>query len=405
MMNRYPRRYSAGYRRGRRGGTVRWILLAVGLLGSAGFGYTCLHHDPAKGQETFVIAASGTANEPRPGLPGDIIQKLWSAGGASTAASGYVVNPATGVATAVSLTPRLPDNQVDHGPTRDSVLNADVSHLQRVLAGERAQGPFDLLATINAAVRAVPPPATLILVSSGLSTSGGLDFRQAGWYASPSSLAAQLKARHLLPSLAGYRVVFSGLGVVDGRQPSLPLPAQEIVKNYWTAICQAASAASCTVDDMSRPVSPSLSAIPVPRVPVPQVGSYRGPHNKVQADLPDALLFAFDSATLLPAANGILEPLVERSRRHHLLVSVAGYASPDGGTAAYDLTLSQRRAQAVRDRLVSLGLPASWITKITGVGTAGHGPSSCLVHGHLVETICAKLRRVVIVMTPFRSQP
>jgi outer membrane protein OmpA-like peptidoglycan-associated protein len=409
-MAHFPsRRIPAGYRYPRyprRAGVLRWMLLPLGLLGCGAAAYTYLHGGgPSNVPVRFVIAASGTANEPRPGLPGDITQELRSAGQASTAATAYVVDPGTGAATAISLTPRLPDGEVDNGPTRGSALDAGILRIQQVLAGQRAQGPFDLLATITAAVRAVPPPATLILVSSGLSTSGALDFRQAGWYASPRSLAAQLKSRRLLPSLAGYQVVFSGLGVVDGRQPALPLPQQDTVKSYWMAICRAAAAASCTVDDTSRPILPSRSEIPVPVVAVPRVWTFQGPQHTISASLPDALLFAFDSAVLLPAADGILQPLVQRARRLHLLVSITGHASPDGGTAAYNLALSKRRAEAVRSRLIALGLPAAWIISVTGAGTAGHGPASCLVHGQVDETICAQLRRVVIAMAPHRNQP
>jgi outer membrane protein OmpA-like peptidoglycan-associated protein len=399
------RRYSAGYRYpGRRAGVLRWVLLAL-ITASGAAAYTYLHGGgPTNVPAKFIIAASGTANEPRPGLPDDLTQKLWSAGQSSTAAKAYVVNPGTGVATSIWLTPHLPNGQVDNGPTRASTLSSSISLVQRDLAGERAVGPFDLLATMAAATRAVPPPATLILVSSGLSTSGGLDFRRAGWYANPGSLAAHLKAHHLLPSLAGYHVVFSGLGAVNGRQPALPLPEQGVVRSYWMAICRAASAASCGADDSSRPVLPSLSKRRVPVVSVPRTWIYQGPKHTIEASLPDALLFAFNSATLLSGADGILQPLVKRSKRHHLLVSIKGYASPDGGTAAYNVALSKRRAQAVRNRLVSLGMPAAWITKVAGAGTAGHGRGSCLVRGQLDETICAKLRRVVVAMTPDRHQ-
>jgi outer membrane protein OmpA-like peptidoglycan-associated protein len=401
------RRLSVGYRypRYHRAGPLRWLLLALGLAGLGTAGYTYIHGGgPSNVPVKFIIAASGTANEPLPGLPDDIVQKLRSVGEESTAATAYIINPATQSATGISLTPRLPDGDVDNGPTTSTTLDANVSRVQQVLAGERTQGPFDLLATITAAVRAVPPPATLILVSSGLSTSGGLDFRQAGWYASPSSLAAHLKAHHLLPDLAGYQVVFSGLGIVDGKQPGLPLPQQDIVKSYWTAICHAAAAASCSVDETSRPVLPSLSAIPVPVVTVPRVWAYQGPQHTFTASLPDALLFAFDSATLIPTADSILRPLVKRARQQHLLVSITGHASPDGGTAAYNIALSKRRARAVRKRLVALGLPAAWVAKVTGVGTAGHGPGSCLVDGQIDETICAQLRQVVIVMSPYGNQ-
>jgi hypothetical protein len=82
------RRFPAGYRYsrypGRRAGVLRWVLLVLGLLVCAA-AYTYIHGDggsntPAK----FVILASGTANEPRPGLPGDITQELQSAGQSST---------------------------------------------------------------------------------------------------------------------------------------------------------------------------------------------------------------------------------------------------------------------------------------------------------------------------------
>jgi outer membrane protein OmpA-like peptidoglycan-associated protein len=401
------RRFHTGYRYssypGRRAGALRWAVLALVLLGGA-TAYTYIHgHGGSNAPAKFVILASGTANEPKAGLPGDLAQELQSAGQASTNATAYVLNAGTGVPVPISLTPRLPNGDVDYGPTRGSDLQASLARVQRDLATQRAQGPFDLLNTFTAAVRAVPPPATLIVVSSGLSTSGGLDFRRAGWNASPGSLAAHLKARQELPSLAGYRVVFTGLGIVDGRQPALPLPAQGIVKRYWMAICQGAGAASCRVDDLSRPVLPSLSKIPVPLVSVPKVWTYQGPRHSTETILPDALLFAFDSATLLPTADSILRPLVKRARRQHPLVSITGSASPDGGAAAYNLALSRRRAAAVRDRLVALGLPATWITNVTGIGTGGHGPGACLVQGQLDETICAHLRRVVISMVPNRN--
>ena len=170
------------------------------------------------------------------------------------------------------------------------------------------------------------------------------------------------------------------------------------------AICRAAAAASCSVNVTTRPDLPSRSTVPVPIVPVPKVWTYQGPHHSTTTSLPDALLFAFDSSVLIRTANSILQPLVARVQRHHLLVSITGHASPDGGTIAYNLALSKRRARAVRNRLIALGLPAAWITRVTGVGTDHHGPGSCLMQGQLDETICAHLRKVVIVMSPRRSQ-
>jgi hypothetical protein len=81
-------------------------------------------------------------------------------------------------------------------------------------------------------------------------------------------------------------------------------------------------------------------------------------------------------------------------------VTITGYASPDGGSAAYNLALSRDRALAVRNRLVALGLPVSQISQVTGLGTAGQPPRACDLHGQLDEAICAGLRRVVILLIP-----
>ena len=114
-------------------------------------------------------------------------RSLRSAGLASTPATAYVVAPGASQPEIIPLTPYLANGQVDYGPTRVSTLNANISAVQQAVEHEAAQGPFDLLATIAAAIKAAPPPATLIVISSGLSTAGGFDLRQVGWDANPSS--------------------------------------------------------------------------------------------------------------------------------------------------------------------------------------------------------------------------
>jgi len=54
------------------------------------------------------------------------------------------------------------------------------------------------------------------------------------WQVSPASIAAQLKARGLLPALQGYKVVFSDLGIdIPGPQPAPWLPEDRILVCYW----------------------------------------------------------------------------------------------------------------------------------------------------------------------------
>jgi outer membrane protein OmpA-like peptidoglycan-associated protein len=260
-----------------------------------------------------------------------------------------------------------------------------------------------LLVDITAAIEAAPRPATLIVISSGLTTAGGFDLRQVDWDASPSAIANELERHGLLPDLAGCKVVFSGLSSTSGDQPAPPLPRQAILDSYWLAICQAAGATSCTTDESTRPEPPSRSTTPVPVVPVPNMTSARGPHNSVITTVPDTLLFALNSTTLLPGADSVLQLIAQQASAQDEQFTITGYASPDGGIFAYNRALSLRRAEAVHDRLIFLGLPSGQITRVTGGGTADHSRSACLVNGKFDEALCAQLRRVVITLIPTKG--
>jgi outer membrane protein OmpA-like peptidoglycan-associated protein len=374
--------------------TVVAVLLSLAACGKA----------PANSRDVVVvIVPSATANEPAPELAADDLSLLQTAGATSTDADAYVVDPATGQPTEVPLTPRRTDGQVEYGPRRSDLLAQNVDRVEQILRGEASDGPFDLLGLIASAVRATSPPGTLLILSSGLSTAGGFDLRQVGWDASPATVAAQLKARGLLPVLAGWQVVFSGLGDTAGTQPPLPLPQRTTLTSYWMAICHAAGAPSCRADEMTRPDPPSRSKTAVPVVPVPTVQSVRGPHGSTSISIPNDELFGFASASLLAGADSILGPLAAKARSGHLTATITGYASPDGGSPAYNLALSRTRALTVRVRLVALGLPPSQITSVTGLGTDGETSQACDVSGQFDETVCALKRRVVVLLTPVPS--
>jgi outer membrane protein OmpA-like peptidoglycan-associated protein len=354
----------------------------------------------SRAPDKIVVAASATANEPEPVLAAGDWALFSAAGADSTNAVAYLVNTDTGQPASVSLTPRRPDGQVEYGPRRFILIAQNVDQVQRLLTDQAATEPFDLLSLIGAAVRVTSPPATLLVLSSGLSTAGGFDLRQVGWTANPASVATELKQAGLLPRLAGWKVVFSGLGDTAGRQPSLPLPQQTTLAAYWMAICHTAGAAACSIDDTTRPDPAPRSITPVPVVPIPVVLSVTGPHGAAGISVPTEEFFAFASARLLPGANAILAPIAGRARAGHQLVSITGYASPDGGTTAYNDALSAARAQAVMARLLALGVPSSQITRVTGAGTAGTTLQACYRGGQLDEAACAALRRVVILLTP-----
>ena len=78
----------------------------------------------------MVVLPSATANEPEPMLAAADCALLHRAGASSTKGVAYVINPATGQPTQVSLTPLRDDGQVEYGPWRDYLLRQNVNRVQ-----------------------------------------------------------------------------------------------------------------------------------------------------------------------------------------------------------------------------------------------------------------------------------
>jgi hypothetical protein len=176
----------------------------------------------------------------------------------------------------------------------------------------------------------------MLLLSSGVSTAGGFDLRKVGWSEPPAAAAAALKGRGLLPDLKGWTLIFSGLGETSGRQPALPLPQQTTLAAYWLAICRAAGATACRVDESPRPLSPSRSRVPVPVVRVPAVRSV-GPHDNARAIHQGAgtLSGHTDDPNHQPGAAGYRPPAAvprvdERPLRHALMEASSPLPSEAG---------------------------------------------------------------------------
>jgi outer membrane protein OmpA-like peptidoglycan-associated protein len=378
------------------------VLLGLFVTVSVAIGLAaCVHEQPPA--RVIVVVASATRNEPAAMLaPPDLAymrQEALARGGAIA----DVVDPNTGQPTTVMLTPRRPGGEVEHGPNRDALLAANLGRVQHLVGGQAADLPFDLLSLLARAVKVSPEPGTLIVVSSGLSTAGGFDLRQVGWYASPAAVAGQLEREGLLPPLTGWHVIFSGLGDTAGDQPALPLPQQSELVAYLTAICHAAGAALCLTDDITRPDPHALSTYPAPVVAVPVVTSVQGPRHWTGVNIPADMFFRLNSSQLLPGADSILGPLAARAVARHLQVSITGFASPETGSPSYNQQLSLARAKSVQAHLIALGVAAGQIVQVNGVGTAGQAAAACYRGGRLDEAVCAKLRRVLILLSPVPS--
>lgn len=334
--------------------------------------------------EAVVIVASGTSNEPAPGLSDGISAVLRRAAVGSTPAVAVLVSPQA-IPSRLPLTPRRANGRVEYGPGRTAMIEDNLAQIADALARMAATAPrFDLLAQLSSAARAWPRPATLVVVSSGLSSSGALDLRQVGWAAQPGAVARQLAARGFLPRLGGWRILLSGLGSVAGPQPALPEPCRTKLESYWKEVCKASGGASCTVDDSLRLDRPPLGRVPVPIVPVPTVSSVTGAAARQDPTIhiPAALLFDLDRAALRVGTDAVLRRVAVALASSRVRVMVVGHADASSGTRAHNRALSLARARAVASRLIDLGVPAAAIVSVRGVGSDDHPLAAELTAGH-----------------------
>lgn len=167
----------------------------------------------------------------------------------------------------------------------------------------------------------------------------------------------------------------------------------------FVAACQTApqESAEATGEGAAASTQPAQSAAAAPAPAQPQVTTQQapGPRPGSQADLVynvgDRVFFDFDKFDVKPEARKTLEDQAAWLRKYpSLTVTIEGHCD-ERGTREYNLALAERRAQAVKDHLVSLGVdPAR-------VATISYGKERAAALGH-TEAAWAQNRRGVMVV-------
>ncbi len=254
-------------------------------------------------------------------------------------------------------------------------LQQDVQHIQALIAGARPGSPgVDDLAALavagDAARSAGIPHAELALLDSGLNDRGALDFTGPGMVAAtPAEVASQLKASGNLPDLHGFTVLLVGLGYTTPPQVPLPAKWRGNVTRIWATVLTSARARVEIIPQPAHSASVRTSQ-PVRPIPVPPDRPVSpGPGTIVLTGespvrfQPDSPAFADPAAaakTLAPIASW----LAASPARYARLVGTTA----DVGSLAGQIRLSKRRADRVREVLITLGASPVQIST-TGVGS------------------------------------
>ena len=110
------------------------------------------------------------------------------------------------------------------------------------------------------------------------------------------------------------------------------------------------------------PPPPPVAAPPPPPPPVAPPPP-PPPEPPVKQDVVlEGVTFATDSAELVGDSKSVLEKAADGLKQHHRIkVEIQGHTDSTA-SAAYNMALSQRRAESVRDYLVNAGVPAEQLT-------------------------------------------
>jgi outer membrane protein OmpA-like peptidoglycan-associated protein len=264
--------------------------------------------------------------------------------------------------------------------SRKADLNAYVSSLDRILQGTpqtatdiRAQTPqANVLGALTVAASEVPHGGNVMVMDSGLQTTAPLDFTTGLLNDAPQTIADYLKHAGELPDLVGRHVYFVSPGWTASPQPALDVRNRTEVVQIWRAVIRAAGA-SCAWFDQSAntqdavPNRPRVTVVTPPPPPEP-------PAACAVIDLGDANNVGFDFASTTfrdpSGARATLQKLANVMLRTGESVTLTGATSSEGSNR-YNLSLSLRRAQAVKRMLVRLHVPSS---RIRTFGDGSHLP-------------------------------
>ncbi|MGH3904732.1 MAG: OmpA family protein [Pseudonocardiaceae bacterium] len=279
-----------------------------------------------------------------------------------------------------------------------------VNQLNTLIDSTRADSPeVDLLSAIALAARSVTDavgPQTIIVIDSGLQTTGALRFQDqdsALLNANPSEVVDLLRRTQQLPDLSGIRVVFTGLGDTAPPQQPLPQPARAVLVELWKTIVEAAGG-TAEIIQAPLPNTRTLEGLP-PVAVVPVAVRSIGPVPSVTVLRDGTVGFLPDQAVFRDpgAARTVLSDYARaiQNGKQALLTGTTASA----GTKEGRLALSRDRANAVRELLISLGAPADRI-EARGLGSDFPGyVTDRDAQGNLDPLQAAQNRQVIIELT------
>jgi outer membrane protein OmpA-like peptidoglycan-associated protein len=250
--------------------------------------------------------------------------------------------------------------------------------VDETVAGARARAPeSDLLTALQVAAEILaeePGLRTLVVVDSGLSTTGPMDMTRPGLLdAEPKEVADSLADTGRLPDLDGASVVFQGLGETALPQPPLDVARRTQVQQLWTTIATRAGAVVVEAEELAD-VQPPEGSLPAVSVVDAGSGVFCTPQKLTLSG--GGVGFRPGEINFLDRGRvvDVLGPFARQMQDRRIIGEVFGMHAAVGDPTRVT-ELSEQRAQEVANVLIELGVPVSQL-RVKGFGSsfAGYVP-------------------------------
>jgi outer membrane protein OmpA-like peptidoglycan-associated protein len=367
------------------------------LLAACSKGFTPSAVDlqcPTQAGGPVTLAIGARANSPAPLLPSVIVDLMREAAKKSHTVSVVRVDGSPSVSFQGTFA-----STAANDVAKNNELEQFIQSAQAAVTSLQPKTPeADVLAALGEAARITPEGGTVVLMDSGLQTTGQIRFQDSGTFgADPNEFVTYLKTRQLMPQLSGRSVVLVGLGNTADPQPALDPSLRTRVTALWQTVAQSAGAACVQVLDTAASRTSVHTDVPVTSVPLPVVPPFQPCGETVLRDgdtvgfLPDQAVFR-DPA----AARDTLQQLATMLVGGRQQVKLIGTTATWGTSEADRVDLSKRRAEAVKGVLVELGVEAGRITTV-GAGTSWPDRVNDIApDGSLIPTAAALNRSVIV---------
>lgn len=223
---------------------------------------------------------------------------------------------------------------------------------------------------------------TIVVIGTGLSTQGTLNFQNNLLSVEPEAVLDQLEEKNEIPDFTGITVVWQQMGDVASPQEDLSQTQKKRLQEIWSGIVERGGGTFVYNDIMANPVDTEVSYPAVDTVDLPTetpIGFDETMFDTENASIleepvmlsEEQVSFVPDKSTYLneEEAMATIQPIADYLIEHEqITVLLAGTTAGDEDSD-YTMTLSRERADAVRDTLIQFGVDESRIVTV-GLGSS-----------------------------------